>query len=95
MNEDIYIAHDDTLFKSGQNGFAITSCGISFRVMCESNVEYTTYEELLKVDRVYVNSSEIYADNHRLAYLTTSKDEMNRLKELFESIVNDVKLWLS
>jgi hypothetical protein len=96
MNEEIYIAHDDTLFKSGQNGFAITACGISFRGIFESDIEFTSYDELAKVDKVYVSDSIIHADNHRVAYVTgASKSDMNKLKELFESIVADANLWLT
>ncbi len=86
LDEDVYLVHDDTLFKSGKNGFAITENGIYCREMFGSYTNYVSFEELGNVENIYINGSEIYADGKIIAYITGSSDDKEDLKDLFEEI---------
>lgn len=86
LDEDVYLGHDDTLFKSGKNGFAITENGIYCREMFGSYTNYVSFEELGNVENIYINGSEIYADGKIIAYITGSSDDKEDLKDLFEDI---------
>ncbi|MGM9524516.1 MAG: SEL1-like repeat protein [Faecousia sp.] len=95
LYEDVYLAHDDTLFKSGKNGFAITENGVYCRGFMESDVSFTSFEELAEADCIFVHGSDIFADGKQIAYFTGSDEEKNDLKNLFESIklFVSVDLW--
>ena len=86
LYEEVYLAHDDTLFKNGRNGFAITEEGIYCREFMGEYTNYVTFEELAKAKRIYIDGSNIYADDELIAYLSGSNSEKNDLKELFETI---------
>ena len=85
LNDDVYLAHDDTLFKTGKNGFAITKSGIYCREFLSSTTVMTTFEELAEASRIYINASNIYADNKVIAYMSIST-ERDALLKLFEQI---------
>lgn len=82
----IYLAHDDTILKTGKNGFAITSDGIYCRNLMETKVNFTSYFELAETDSIYWRGSNIYADDKCLAYFTGSDEEKENLVGLFEGI---------
>lgn len=84
--DDIYLAHDDTWFKSGKNGFAITSSGIYCRNIMERESVYTTYDELKKAKEVYRKSDYTYADKALLSYYTGDKYTKEDIKDLFQAI---------
>lgn len=86
LYEDVYLGHDDTLFKNGKNGFAITENGIYCRQFLGSYTNYVSFEELANVDNIYINGSEIYADEKIIAYITIPSEDKEDLKELFEQI---------
>lgn len=86
LYENIYLVHDDTLFKSGKNGFAITEYGIYCRELMASYTNFVTYEQLAGADNIYISGSYIYADGELIAYMTGDKSVLNDLKGLFEEI---------
>lgn len=86
MYEEIYLAHDDTLFKTGKNGFAITESGIYCRGLMESYTNYVSFEELSNAEEIYVKGSYVYADDEIIAYFSGSESDREDLKELFEEI---------
>lgn len=88
---EIYLAHDDTLFRSGKNGFAITSDGIYCRQFMESYTSYISFNELYNTSNIYWRDSNIYADRSVLAYYTGSNSDKDDLVELFTQI----KLFIS
>lgn len=74
-NAEIYLGHDDTIFKNGKNGFAITSEGIFCRVVLE-NSELTTYKQLALANKIYWKDAYLYVGNNKVAYhATASKRE--------------------
>ena len=89
--DEVYLGHDDTLFGSGKNGFAITSDGIYCRELMSSYISYVSYEELANSNNIYYNGSNVYADNKVLAYITGSKSELEDVVSLFE----EIKLFVS
>lgn len=84
--QDIYLAHDDTIMKSGKNGFAITEEGIYCRELFGAYTNYVTFEELARADSIYVSGSNIYADGEMIGYYSGSESERRNLKDLFEEI---------
>lgn len=92
LYEDVYLAHDDTIFNTGKNGFAITENGIYCRGLFESYTSFVSFEELSKADSIDVRDGDVYADGKKLAYITGSDEEKKDLKELFEQIALFVKI---
>lgn len=92
LYEEVYLAHDDTIFKSGKNGFAITEYGIYCRDLMASYTNYTTFEELAQADSIYISGCNIYADKDIIAYFSGSNSEKEDLKSLFERIALFVRL---
>lgn len=84
--KEIYLAHDDTLFKSGKNGFAITSSGVYCRDMMESKAVHTTFDELRSAKQIYRKSDYTYADKKLLSYFSGKKTTKEDIKDLFQAI---------
>ena len=83
---EIYLAQDDTLFKSGKNGFAITSSGIYCRDIMESKAVHTTFDELRSAKQIYRKSDYTYADKKILSYFSGKKSIKEDIRELFQAI---------
>ena len=93
LDEEIYLAHDDTIFKNGKNGFAITVCGIYCREFMESYTTYVSFIDLACANCIYVKGSNIYADENLIAYISgISHEEREDLKGVFEKIAKLVKV---
>jgi len=60
LYEDVYPAHDDTLFKNGKNGFVITENGIYCREIMASYKNYVSFEELSRADNIYMRVEAIF-----------------------------------
>ncbi len=73
-DEEVYLIHDDTMFKSGKNGFAITSAGISCRLMGESEVDFVAWEDFADRSDLDVEDNKISQDGVYLCYFTDSSD---------------------
>lgn len=84
--EKIFLGHDDTLFHSGKNGFVVTDRGIYCREMWEETV-FTSYADLAHTKgEIYCKFSTIFADTHKLAYITGERYAIKDLISLFQSI---------
>ena len=91
-DENVYLTHDDTLFKNGKNGFAITNRGIYCRGMFQSYNSFTSYKELSKVSFFYTSNGEIFSNTgDKVAYITGSKEEKWNLEKLFSDIRDYLK----
>lgn len=84
--QEVYLAHDDTIFKSGKNGFAITEEGIYCRELFGAYTNHVSFEELSRADSIYVSNSNIYADGEMIGYYSGSDSVRRDLKDLFEEI---------
>lgn len=74
----VYLAHDDTVFKSGKNGFVIADDGIYCREILATGITYVPYYILAQIKRIYIDGAFIYADNYILATVTGLSDEGKR-----------------
>lgn len=83
--EIVFLGHDDTMLRSGKNGFAITSAGIHCCDMF-SNPVFTSYADLSKASSIYKKSTYIYADQLLLAYVGINRQDIPDLLVLFQSI---------
>lgn len=84
----MYLLHDDTVFKSGKNGFAITSDGIYCRELL-GRTEHTSYDEFAESKKIYwKDDSSLYADQNLIAYksLRSSKRQREDILILFKAI---------
>ena len=85
-DEEVYLAHDDTLFQTGKNGFVITNAGIHCRSMFGKPV-FTDFSELAYTSEIqYKNVCEPYADEALIAYLSNNNIVKNNLITLFWEI---------
>lgn len=85
--EDVYLIHDDTMFKSGKNGFAITSEGLYCREMGERHVNFMSWEDLAKTRYApIVDDSYIRIDGQSVAYYTDGSDDLEQLEDLYNRL---------
>ena len=87
----VYLAHDDTMFNSGKNGFAITNQGIYCRDLME-NTEVTSLDELSNLTELSwedVNKhNNIISGEKKLVYYTDGEEEVeNALISLLSDII--------
>lgn len=85
--EDVYLIHDDTMFKSGKNGFAITSEGLYCREMGERHVNFMSWEDLAKTRYApVIDDSYIRIDGQSVAYYTDGSDDLEQLEDLYNRL---------
>lgn len=75
--EEVYLIHDDTMFKSGKNGFAITSEGMCCRDLGEKNVSFVSWDEFGKGDQPQIHDSYIRQGETSICYFTDNSDVLN------------------
>lgn len=83
--EDVYLIHDDTLFKSGKNGFAITERGIYCRPMGEAALFYT-WDKFSNLPKPELQDSYIVSKGRRLGYFTGSEEIREEVFQLFGNL---------
>lgn len=66
--EELFLCHDDTLFHSGKDGFAVTEKGFYTDLMMEKKVYFTPFEAIAGAEQIYESEYVIYADNTPLMY---------------------------
>lgn len=75
----IYFAHDDTAFKNGKNGFAITNKGFFVREIFKKSVFYCN-DDLISDNHTYkISSGNVVVDGKILFYYTGNKEVSNKL----------------
>lgn len=75
----IYFAHDDTAFKNGKNGFAITNKGFFVREIFKKPVFYSN-DDLISDNHTYkIGSGNVVVDDKILFYYTGNKEISNKL----------------
>ena len=88
---EVYLIHDDTLFKSGKNGFAITDAGLYCREMGDGSAHYLSWGDLAEASKPEIDDSYIRVDNVSIAYFTDGEDEMDELLSLFKKLRKHAK----
>lgn len=84
-SERVFLIHDDTIMKSGKNGFAITERGLYCRELAEERT-FHDWESFAKLGQPKRDSSCIVCDDKSVCYFTDSSDIMPELKELYRSL---------
>ena len=85
--DEIYLIHDDTLFKSGKNGFAIAQSGIYCREIAEWGTHFVSWEQFAKGKQPVIDDSYIRQGETSVAYFSDTDSLRPDLLELY------IKLW--
>ena len=85
-DDEVFLIHDDTLFKSGKNGFAITDYGFYCREMGESESHFLDWGEFADGDEPRSDDSYIKVGNQSVAYFTGNEDVRDELRTLFRKL---------
>ena len=81
--EDVFLIHDDTIFNTGKNGFAITDYGFYCREMGEAEAHYLKWGDFAECSKPYIDGSLIKADGVSLAYFTGNATTLDELCSLY------------
>jgi hypothetical protein len=92
QGEKIILAHDDTLFKNGKNGFAITEKGIYCRGMMENQAAFTSFSEIQNnADKIEWGDKDHYIiklNGKKLVYFYEQNPVREELMSLILTIAN-------
>ena len=83
--ETVYLIHDDTLFKSGKNGFAITDYGFYCRELGDGEAHHLNWGDFAECGKPKIDGSLIKADDVSVAYFTGNSDVLNELRDLYRT----------
>lgn len=74
-NQEIYVGHDDTLFKTGKNGFAITDSGIIRRMVLEKT-STVSFEQLATYQQFSIDNKTgaIHGDDKKVLEVTMASN---------------------
>ena len=89
-DEDVYLIHDDTLFHSGKNGFAITERGIYCRDMAEKP-QFFPWEEFARMEDPVDTDAHITCNNKLVCYFTDDSDIFEELVVLYQKLHRHAK----
>lgn len=85
-DDEVFLIHDDTLFKSGKNGFAITDYGFYCRDMGEGEAHFLYWSEFADSSKPEISDSNIVVDGLTIAYYTGNGDVRDRLCSLYRKL---------
>ena len=83
--ETVYLIHDDTVLKSGKNGFAVTSRGLYCRGMFEP-AEFLDWNAFAKTEEPELADSYISCGRRKVCYFTDNKEVLSDLAVLYERL---------
>lgn len=87
QGDDIYLIHDDTMFKSGKNGFAITREGLYCREMGDKTAHFVSWEDFSKRKEPRLDDSYVRQDRISISYFTDDNDVRDHeLIELYQRL---------
>lgn len=85
--EDVYLIHDDTMFKSGKNGFAITGSGIYCREMGGREAVFTGWADFAKSGEPKLDGCYIRQGDKPVSYFTDDNDVLEHaLIDLYQRL---------
>lgn len=85
-NRDAYLGADDTFFKSGKIGFAVTKKGFTVKQSGSAVSQTLTYRQFLKTEKLSLKENKIYADDHVVMVFSGNRYVMAKLLELYRII---------
>lgn len=71
---EVYLIHDDTMFNSGKNGFAITSAGLYCREMGDRTAHFVSWDDFAKGGKPELADSYIRQDGMSVCYFSDNSD---------------------
>ena len=83
--DTIYLVHDDSWFKRGKNGFAITDRGVYVKDIGEA-ADFVPWEEFRKCKNIESKSCYVTSDGRKIAYITGGDRLRSQLERLFITI---------
>ena len=83
--DTIYLIHDDSWFKRGKNGFAITDRGVYVKDIGEA-ADFVPWEEFRKCKNIESKSCYVTADGRKIAYITGGDRLKSQVERLFITI---------
>jgi len=84
-DEDVFLIHDDTLFKSGKNGFAISEEGLYVRDLGEDALFYD-WDTFADLDEPEADNGYIKCGDDIVCYFTCDDDVLKALKRLYRKL---------
>ena len=84
--EEIFLIHDDTIFKSGKNGFAITDNGFYYRGMGEPEGYVVYWKDFAECEKPVINGSDIVVNDVAIAYFTGNSAIRDRLLQTYRDL---------
>ena len=84
--EEVFLIHDDTIFKSGKNGFAITDYGLYCREMGESETNYLRWGDFAEAEKPEKDGSYIKVGGTSIAYFTGNAEILDELRSLYRKL---------
>ena len=83
--DTIYLVHDDSWFKRGKNGFAVTDRGVYVKDIGEA-ADFVPWEEFRKCKNIESKSCYVTADGRKIAYITGGDRLRSQVERLFITI---------
>ena len=88
--ENVFLIHDDTIFHSGKNGFAITERGLYCRELAESTL-FFTWDDFKRMEQPKYETSYVTCGNRHVCYFTGNDDMLKELVQLYVKLHNHAK----
>jgi hypothetical protein len=87
QNDEVFLIHDDTMFKSGKNGFAITYEGIYCREFMEDAI-FVSWDDFARGKKPERDDSYMRQGKKPLTYYTGSGEVQDELEDLIMLLWN-------
>ena len=84
--ETVLICHDDTIFKTGKNGFVVTDYGLYCLEMGESEPNYMHWGTLCECHKPYIEGSYVVVDGMKVAYYTGNDSVRDEICSLYRKL---------
>ena len=84
-DEEVYLIHDDTLFKSGKNGFAISEDGLYVRDLGEDALFYD-WDTFADLDEPEADNGYIKCGEDIVCYFTCDNEVLHALKKVYKKL---------
>ena len=91
--DDVYLIHDDTMFKSGKNGFAITHSGMYCREFGDRTAHFVSWKDLACGEKPELDEySYIRQNGVSLCYFSDDDDLLEgKIFKLYQRLYNHAR----
>jgi|GEM_PF-1364749 len=84
--DEVYLIHDDTLFGSGKNGFAVTDSGMYCREFGDGSAHFVSWDDFTTGSRPELDDSYVRQDETSICYLTGDEELRHQLFDMFRRL---------